>query len=366
MDKISIIIPIYNAEMYLREAIEAVLSQSYKKLEVILVDDGSKDHCFEICKEYEKMDKRVRIVKKENGGLSDARNAGLKVATGDFIMFCDADDFFELTACEKMLKEITKQQADFVTANYIYTYQNGEKWNKPVFPADKYSNFELSIDDHFHSFYVLNSSVCNKIFRKSFLDELGIEFVKGLYAEDAIFTTYCFIKAKKVVYLPDVIYNYRQRQEITSISYSCDRVYFDKINKAYQLIYQNFKDNEEIGFYRYIYAKNMNYIIYKLIDSKNVTKEEKKKVFQEMRWFFVLSKQLDVPACQKCIRRVIDSIEKKEYHKALAYCDVIQEVRSYMTGEIKEDMSRPKQEDYAKMAEKDIEYAKKKTDQQVG
>ena len=105
----SVIIPIYKVEKYLNRCIDSVLNQSYKDLEVILVDDGSPDKCPEICDEYAKKDKRVKVIHKENGGASDARNYGIKAASGEYLMFLDSDDYWEGTECLKNIVEKLKK-----------------------------------------------------------------------------------------------------------------------------------------------------------------------------------------------------------------------------------------------------------------
>lgn len=200
MDKVTVIIPIYNVEKYLKEAVESVINQTYANVEIILVDDGATDNSGIMCDEFAKKDSRIKVIHKKNGGLSDARNAGLDIATGKYIMFLDSDDFLELDAVEKMYREIKEKDADYVIGNYINTDEDGQKWKNVIFDLEKYKPFRLSINDHMNSFFIMNSSVCNKIFKKEFIDSLNLRFVVGLPAEDAIFTTYCFMKAKKVYY----------------------------------------------------------------------------------------------------------------------------------------------------------------------
>ena len=296
MDKVTIIIPVYNVEKYLREAIDSAINQTYKNLEIILIDDGSTDNSGKICDEYAKLGDRIKVIHKINGGLSDARNAGLDNATGKYIMFLDSDDFFELDAAEKMYNEIEEKDADYVIGNYINVTDEGEKWERPVFDLEKFKPFKLSIYDYKNSFFIMNSGVWNKIFKKEFIDKLNLRFVLGLPAEDAIFTTYCFMKAEKVYYTPHIVLNYRQRAE-GSISNSCSRKYFDGINKAYRIIYENFRDNGHLGYYRYFYSKSMNYIMYKFIDSVLLTDEERKEILPRKLAFGAWARPCSRLAC---------------------------------------------------------------------
>lgn len=111
---ISVIVPIYNVERYINKCIDSIIHQSYKNLEIILVDDGSPDKCGEIIDEYSRIDKRIHVIHKSNGGLSSARNAGLDIASGDFIGFVDSDDWIEPTMYEEMLSFMEKEQLDLV------------------------------------------------------------------------------------------------------------------------------------------------------------------------------------------------------------------------------------------------------------
>ena len=344
MEKITVIMPIYNTEEYLREAIESVISQTYTNLEIILVDDGSTDSSPRICDEYAKEDNRIKVVHQKNMGLSGARNTGLKNATGQYLMFIDSDDKFEIDTCKILYNKAKQKDADFIIANYINIDEDGKKWEKPIFSV-KYKETELSIKECEKSFYLMNSSVCNKIFKKSFIDSLGIKFIEKLPAEDAIFTTYCFVRARKVYYIPDIIYEYRQRYK-DSISHSCTKQYFDGINKAYRIIYENFKDNEQIQYYRYFYAKSIHYMLHKLIDSIELSKEQKIEVLKEMKWFYDLGLEINVPTSLKSVKYIVESIHEEDYEQAIKYCEIIQQLRSIIPDEYKEKMSKPNMDTY--------------------
>lgn len=116
---ITVIVPVYNAEAYIGQCVDSILTQTYEKLEIILIDDGSKDACPEICDAYEKKNARVRVVHKDNGGVSSARNMGLVLATGDFVMFVDADDELPENACQEMLDVAICNDADIVAGRYV-------------------------------------------------------------------------------------------------------------------------------------------------------------------------------------------------------------------------------------------------------
>ena len=123
---ISVIVPVYNAEKYLDKCVNSIINQKYTNLEIILVDDGSKDNSLDLCKKYAEKDNRIKVIHKENGGLSSARNVGLAVARGEYIMFCDPDDLYLPNSCKVMLNEIIKTHADYVIGNYKNLDEDGK------------------------------------------------------------------------------------------------------------------------------------------------------------------------------------------------------------------------------------------------
>ena len=126
MDKISIIVPVYKVEKYLNKCVESIVNQTYKNLEIILVDDGSPDRCPEMCDEWEKKDDRIKVIHKKNGGLSDARNAGLDVMTGNYVMFVDSDDFISEVMCEKLIKIMRQNDVDMSVCGALRVYEDEE------------------------------------------------------------------------------------------------------------------------------------------------------------------------------------------------------------------------------------------------
>ena len=125
--KISVVVPIYKVEKYLDRCIYSIINQTYTNLEIILVDDGSPDNCPKICDEYASKDNRIKVIHKQNGGLSSARNAGIKVATGDYIGFVDSDDFIELDMYEQMYKVAYENDVDLVMSDYYKVHKDDRK-----------------------------------------------------------------------------------------------------------------------------------------------------------------------------------------------------------------------------------------------
>ena len=279
MIDISIIVPIYNAEKYVEETIKSIIDQTLKNIEIILVNDGSTDGSKQICEKYLNLDKRIILINKENGGLADARNAGLKIASGKYIMFIDADDLYEPDSCEHMYKTIEETNSDYVIGNYQMMDDDGKKWNNVAFDIDVYDEMELDLNDHKKSFFVMNSTAWNKIYRTEFLKQNDITFKVPAPAEDSYFTLMCFTKAKKGFYTSKIIYLYRNSPN--SLSKDCSIKYFKGINKSYRATYEAIRTNKGLFFYRYIYAKINAYILCQLIDSEKAEDNEKIKFLSE-------------------------------------------------------------------------------------
>ena len=133
MSKISVIVPVYKVEPYIRKCVDSILGQTFSDIQVILVDDGSPDQCGKICDEYAKQDKRVEVIHKENGGLSDARNAGVPYAKGEYIIFLDSDDYIEKDMLEYMYTRIQDSGADMATCGlYAVSYTHLDVYKRQI------------------------------------------------------------------------------------------------------------------------------------------------------------------------------------------------------------------------------------------
>ena len=177
--KISVVIPVYKVEKYLKRCVDSVLTQNYNDLEIVLVDDGSPDNCPSICDDYARLDSRVKVIHKNNGGLSDARNTGLKEATGEYISFLDSDDYLLenfSSACE-----IVKNNQNYD----VITFGEGiDKLGKITYPI----------------------SACMKFFRLDFLNNNNIRFLNGIYHEDVPFSLEIVLNTDKILSLKENFY----------------------------------------------------------------------------------------------------------------------------------------------------------------
>lgn len=197
---ISIIVPIYNVEKYLSRCIESILNQTYKNIELILVDDGSPDNSPQICDHYANVDDRVCVIHQCNAGVSVARNAGLKIAKGQYIGFVDPDDWVAPEMYESMLDEIENVDTDLVICGYNYYDEEGNVDTKRLYQIRE--NEFLSQKDVMSRFFdmppTIRHGVVNKLFKKSLLDELF--FVEGLHSsEDVMFLDEYVLKTQNAV-----------------------------------------------------------------------------------------------------------------------------------------------------------------------
>lgn len=214
---ISIIVPIYNVDPYLDVCVKSIVEQSYENTEILLIDDGSKDNSGIIADEWSKRDKRVRVIHKENGGLSSARNAGLEIAKGEFIAFVDSDDYIDIHFLEKLYTAQQTYDAD-VAICYENTFEDGKEvvyralhTNRVVF--EEHKEFVYHFNDAFRGYI---SWAWNKLYKRSVIGDK--RFTEGRMIEDLIFMADILPNIKKVVWIPERLYLYRQRS--TSIMHT--------------------------------------------------------------------------------------------------------------------------------------------------
>lgn len=216
MDLVSVIIPIYNVEKYLCECIDSVLAQTYSELEVILVDDGSPDRCGKICDEYKEKDARVKVIHKENGGLSDARNAGLEEARGTYIYFLDSDDYIIENCIQTLVNFMEQNQLDVIHFDALTFSDEGEisdsrksYYQTKYLYSDIYTGPEAY--DQLIRFNEYRSPVQYFLFKADFIKKNVPLFHKGILHEDEEYTLFVFLAAKRVMYIPLTLYYHRVR-----------------------------------------------------------------------------------------------------------------------------------------------------------
>lgn len=221
---ISVIVPVYKVEKYLDRCIGSVIAQTYKNLEIIMIDDESPDNCPEMCDEYARRDTRIKVIHKKNGGLSDARNIGLAVATGEYIAFVDSDDWIESDFIEILYNNAEKEHADISIIGYTLVWDDGR--TRRFSQDDEYYTFDT--DNAIRE--LLNQRkfqcmVCQKMYKKYIFD--SVKFPIGKVYEDVAVGLPTFLRAKKIVVSGKSKYNYYQRNDsIVNSKFDKRKLYF--------------------------------------------------------------------------------------------------------------------------------------------
>lgn len=214
-EKISVIVPIYRVEEYLPACLDSILRQTYGNLEILLVDDGSPDRCGEICEEYAARDARIRVIHKANGGLSSARNAGLEIASGDYIAFVDSDDFLEPDAYECMLAAAKKYDVGLVCAGRYDDDLSGASVPGLCPEREEAVSGEETARRIFR-WNGMDSAAWDKLYCAALFDD--VRYPEGMIAEDVPTTYRLALRAGRAALLPKRLYHYRHRENSISTS----------------------------------------------------------------------------------------------------------------------------------------------------
>lgn len=221
MDLITVIVPVYNVQSYLAKCLESIVKQTYNNLQIILVDDGSPDDCPRICDEWAKKDKRIEVIHKINGGLSDARNVGLRNAKGSYICFVDSDDILDEHYIEWLYEAIYDNDAKMAVCD-IECFNDGDLIKKSnIKPPYRIYSPEEALKQILQGTGI-RAIACNKLYSSDILD--GEKFVYGKHHEDEFFTYRIVDKADKIAFLPVPLYYYRQHPGSITATFSIKRL----------------------------------------------------------------------------------------------------------------------------------------------
>lgn len=286
---VSIIIPVYNVEKYLDRCMQSVFLQSYKNLEIILIDDGSPDSCPRLCDIYGKNDKRVKVLHKKNEGLGLARNSGLALATGKYVLFIDSDDYLSEKMVEKLVYQAELMNADIVYCGYFYETSN-HKWIE-VRDFEKEQTFKGNDIDAVSLAFITNQNklkvrlqrtVWHALYSKALIDDEDIRFPseRQIPSEDLIFQSRISKLANIISFVPDCLYYYCLNNNSITMNFKKNR-YLKLVNEKNELlrIYSN------KGVDRYInnlYFVSIKSYFYNLIEQKNIAFSEKNKIIKEV------------------------------------------------------------------------------------
>ena len=282
--KVSVIVPVYNVESYLDKCLTSLVKQTLQEIEIIVVNDGSKDNSEKIIEKYlKKYPEKIKYIKKANGGLSSARNEGLKYASGEYIGFVDSDDYVSLNTFNLMYKKAKEKNFDLVVCNLNYVYESKTKMVSAGLDKDLENEDEVKKNIVF-----LYPAVWNKLYKKEILDSL--KFKEGIWYEDVEFNFRVYPRVKSIGYVDKPLIQYVQRE--SSISKTIDKRLFNYLDNFNGLI-RYYQDNNlynkyyfelEYSYVRYLYATFIKQLSY--TNDKELFKEGVKEAIKNVQEHF--------------------------------------------------------------------------------
>ncbi len=295
---ISVIVPIYKVEDYLDRCVESIVNQTYKNLEILLVDDGSPDNCPRICDKWADKDKRIKAIHKKNGGLSDARNTGIREANGQFFFFIDSDDYISNITIKSLYLAIQKYNSDISECNIMYEYENGKQVSF-FFDILKVYNTNYDIMAKYIEEQAIMTVVWNKLYKRELFTNIEFEF--GRYHEDEFFTYKILSMARKLVHAEHACYYYTQRKDsIVNSEFSIKKIdALEGMNQRALFVKDNYKDLyffeiknmtvSCIGFYNMLIQNKNN------MDSRDFKcgKTRIYSVYKKTKWDYLNFSKLD-------------------------------------------------------------------------
>lgn len=332
---ISIIVPIYKVEKYLKQCVDSIINQTYRDLEIILVDDGSPDNCPAVCDEYVKKDSRVKVIHKKNGGLMSARQAGLKVATGDYIGFVDGDDWIEPDMYEQFAKVINEYNPDMAICEFYFMYPSREafssqKLSKPFFNKSEMEQKIYPTMLFKDVFFITGINPCcwSKVFKKELLESCLYRVTPKIkIGEDAAFTYPCLLKANSVAYVDKYLYHYRINSESMTNGYDKDME--NTILIPFEILKKRFAESE------YDFSNQINYYLLFLVnfvirneahlDNKKSAKEKIKTLKKITLNEDVVNaaKSVDYSCLPKHTQLIAKALSKKSYLAIYLYSVIL-------------------------------------------
>ena len=281
---ISVIIPVYKVEQYLDKCVESVVSQTYKNLEIILVDDGSPDNCPAMCDEWAKKDSRIKVIHKKNGGVADARNIGIDNATGDYIAFVDSDDYLDKTMYEKLLICAMKNNSDMTMCRYLEVYDSGKLRKvieKNLFNcnssnlASLYVNTGAWVENGELYTNGIHGNIWRVLYKKGIIN--NTRFYLMTYGEDFCFNLLLSRKKPKIAAIDEFLYFYYQRETSVVHVYN-EKSYYAKLqsSKITAKIIEQLLTPEKFCSFKFSQCIQLLVIVSKNKDYKKVLKEYRK------------------------------------------------------------------------------------------
>lgn len=247
---VSIIIPVYNAQLYLEKCIDSVIDQTFRDVEIILVNDGSTDRSLEICQEYQKKDNRILVIDQENAGQGTARNKGISIARGEYIMFVDSDDWVDEGIVEKLMDSLTENNADISVCNLYRTVINGEEIS--VKYEEPFCNECLDCRKDKNYVFNISSYPVAKLYKAGLLKNTGFSF-PGHFFEDVAAIPILFAYAERISFIGEALYYYRNNPSSTINN-------FNKLDDRIRCLYSLVDIFKQHHFYDAYYDEMEMYI----------------------------------------------------------------------------------------------------------
>lgn len=317
--KVSVIVPVYNVAPYLSQCLESLVNQTYRNLEIIVVNDGSTDNSPEICEQWKERDERILLIHKPNGGLSDARNKGLESATGEYIGFVDSDDYVDLSFYEKMVKAAVENDADVVQCNYYKAFSDGSVKefgdfnNKRTFTGKECLELADALVNGHNNLTtgLLHAAVWVSLFRRSSIkDKFISERVVG--SEDIPFKANIFLHCNKVTFIPDHLcyYRYTDCSLTRTFRYDLFTRYLELTRRLNELFANCTGNSHQADFLVLYMGINVIRSMYLYNCPKNLRPEYFKKLINEPVWN---SLKINTDKLSKGEKLIYYSLRNKKY-----------------------------------------------------
>ncbi len=320
--KISVIVPIYKIEEYINQCVDSIINQTYKDLEIILVDDGSPDNCPKICDKYAEADNRVKVLHKQNGGLMSARQAGLKIASGEYVGFVDGDDWIEPDMYEKLANLIYKYKPDMALCEFLYAYPDKDEKSTQLPEKEFYDKSALENEIYpkllfkppYYNFGI-NPCCWSKVFKKELLENNLYNVTQKIkIGEDAAFTYPCLLQAESFAYCSEYLYHYRINQKSMTKVYDANLE--DTILIPYEILKEVFAKYNGFDL-----DKQLNYFLVSLVNGvvrNEANPENKKTVKQKKATLEKFTANEDVVNAAKSIDYSVLPLHTKMYAKFMS------------------------------------------------
>lgn len=282
----SIIIPVYKVELYLEECVESITQQSFKNFEIILVDDGSPDSCPELCDRFAHLDSRIQVIHKSNKGLSSARNSGMDLARGKYIVFLDSDDYYSRDdALMLMSNELEKSDADVLiikSQKYYTDKKKMTKCNDESSTSDIWGNSYSNQLKYCVSRQLYDTCAWNKVFKRKLLEDTDLHFTEGIIAEDIDWAARLCLVAKSIAILKYPVHVYRKNRENSITSSLSMKNLIDTYGSIERCInYTKSINMDNIKKEVYFSYVSYRYIIW-MAEASSIKSKEKKHLIQQM------------------------------------------------------------------------------------